>query len=348
MRLLGLVVVWTLFAGPVEAQDDLRLDARQEAALEDLERRHPRMARRMLRRLQWRRPEVLRRLEEHAAFLDELGRARDADPERFRLMNEQQAMAWRTRELVEDYRAALHDEGRDAVEAELRVHLARWFDVRQALRTHRLETVASEIAEQRERLEGPLEGPSEAALEAWLARITSGGETAMSRRLAVDESNGKGELDVLAPALVEWIGRFEPEVGEELGRLSERDPERFQRRLEDVVERHPDVLELARRERAEELELHRELRDAIRAAVREVLPLVRARRTLGLPGLPEPARAKLHAVLAAERGLSGRYLERATAELERQRALLAERAARKDLIVAIQLDRLIGPGLYAW
>ena len=175
---------------PLDAvQEDvtLDLDARQATALEDLERRNPRMARRLKRALTWRRDDALQRLEGHARFLDELAQARQADPEKHRLMEEQQRMTLEARELVERYHAAF-GEPRRAIENDLRAHLNAWFDLRQAVRVHQMDTLAAELAGHRERLADD----SDQALEPWLKRIVDGGESAMERRLEAPE---EGDLE---------------------------------------------------------------------------------------------------------------------------------------------------------
>ncbi len=338
IAILGVSQVHAIVQAPVAQTEAPGLDARLEAALEDLERREPMEAKRLRSALALSRNEAVRRIEQHARYLEALADAELRDPEKHRLLLEEGLMEARARDLLEQLHGA--PARRDAIEGELRAHLWNWFDLRQALRTHQTEALARELAENRRRLSDD----SDAALEIWLARIVDGGEGAMRARLDSEED----EIDVLAPALVESLVRLDPGTGEELARLSEQDPLRFRIELRSAVSRHPELLERARQERQEEIADHRELSSAIRDAHRQLIPLVQQRSLLAVGGLPEQARRALREALTAERRLSERHLKRAEIEVDRHKGLLAERAEKKAVIVEIQLGRMIGRDTYEW
>ena len=328
-------------------------DARLEAALADLALRDPDASAALQRALASNPAAALARLQEHARYLDELAAAAATDPEKHRLMLEQEQAEARTRAALEQLQEAPNAE-REQRAATLRRTLEDWFEIRHALRAHHLQGAEAGLAAQRQRVESAARDAG-AQRESWLRRVTAGGSAAMRSRLAGGEAE-HGELEALAPFLVERLVAEDPTRGRALAELARTNPEELSRALQHLAAERPDLLEHARRARAPELERHRALRAAIQDAHRALVPLAEetersggAAAELTTAGLPEPGAAALEALVRSESALNQAQLARAEAELQRARSVLEERRHRKPFIVELQLARMLGRAeVYAW
>lgn len=147
-------------------------------------------------------------------------------------------------------------------------------------------------------------------------------------------------LPAVAPLIVRFVMQEDPRQGEALISLSQADEAEFLEQLRGVVNGRPDLVEQARRQAPEHVRLHETLRNAVLAAHQQMLPAAeKGQRDVDRD---EAVSRALDQVVDAEMAVADANLTQAEGELAAKRAMLASRAARKSLIVEMQLARLTG------
>ncbi len=333
--------------------DDSRpqLDDRLEAALGDIRHRDPGAFEAIQAALRQNPRRARERLAHHAQYLEELAAAKAAHPEKFHLMMEQEAKERQVRELIEQFHlvAPEADEHRALVD-ELRGELEVWFEIRQALRSFEIERFAASFAEQMQEFEAAAED-FEGAREEWLDRIVAGGPQKMQMRL--EHLAQQDDVEPLAPAMLHLIMRKNPEMGRILARLSEESPPAFLEALRQIAQEHPVLFDEAQRISEDEIESHRTLQLAVRDAHVLLIPLVRGvleRDTIQIPAdRQDEVAAVLKAIVEVELAITRSNLANAEKELRQNRDIIEYRRQHKDIIVDLQLSRLLGQSdRYKW
>ncbi len=276
-------------------------------------------------------------LEQYARYLRERGEAERNDPAKFALLELHERVEGAVQRLAQQMNLAVSEDERSRLTELLRRELDGWFDLRQTLRELDVNRLADQLdaerARQRER-----STQRDALRKEWLARVTEGGPQAMRER--IEALSAEDVLPAVAPLIVRSVMRDDPQLGEALIALSQSDQATFQEQLRAVIRDRPELVEQARRQAPEDVRLHEALRAAALEAHQQLLPDATRERQ---PDLADKAvQGVLDRVIDAESDVADANLRQAEAELAAKLAALASRAARKSLIVDIQLSRITG------
>lgn len=339
--MIGLLIAVATGTPSVVGQDDpteVKLEERHAAALEDLETRDPEAHRRATALIEaGAMEEVLAFLGEHADYLDWIGAV---GPELRRAFQEQEIFERRARLHRDKVAAAEGPKATREAIAELRGVVEEWFELRGRIAELELEAVLDEQKELSKLLSSRTDKEEEAAAE-WCERILAGGVEGIRKRRAEAEEGLSTLAAERLSLLVELLVSKElisDEVAVSFLEIAEKgDADFVEVSLRGFEKKFPDESFDVNERREPHEKMTRFVMSACEAA------LQRLKKTQGkiTPEIREVVTSVCEQIVWAEASAVAEELTEVMDIIRRQRDRLSLRDERRDVLIAIQLGRLL-------
>lgn len=315
-------------------------EAQVEHMLEMIEQHDPERHAELRRAMVFNPEEALPHLRHMVQYIHELEATKEQDLPKYELMKQQDEMERKARRLAEAVAKSENDDARQHAVHELHEHLKAWFELRHELRMHELERMSAEMRKHTKALHEKSEDLFDATNE-WLGRITEGGEEGMKAR--IEHLRNVEEIHTLAPILVRMISREQPEIAQVLTKLAEASPDAFLKALHQIVSEHPQMVEVARKHTDEATRLHMHLQQIVLHLHELLLPYMGDVGHIDVPAdVQQELEDGLASLIEAELNIVRTNLEKVGGELEHRREMIESRQERRDIIIEMQLSRMIG------